>query len=348
MKTAIFFILINVSIIFCFNKIKILRHLSDSLDLSDSLSETIYFPTNIETIPEEKIQPLFLGVDHYSFNDKVLTFLAYFFSENKTLYGNNITFNVQNISKLRMLQDNEITCPKKDDSKKVCVYECNYNYTGSIDKIKITYPGNNKTDYAEYSLSNIKDQEGEIISSGDFFFIKDCTIPNPTKNVINGNIDYNIDNNTEGTVYITDDNKKEEVPITFIKGDDNNYNIKLNLKKDLNKNLNQTTGKLNDKNVSYVFLFKEGESSNSTMDYDYNPTVNKGYGAKKSSNGLSGGAIVAIILPCIAALLAVLGLAFFLGKSSSGAVTASGIPTEKVNMANQTIGISSSTNIVNK
>ena len=347
MKTAIFLILINVSIIFCFNKIKILRHLSDSLYISDSFSESIYLSTDIKTDDsKEKIEPLFLGVDHYSSNGTVLTFLAYFFSENTTLYKNETTFNVQNISRLRMLQENKITCPKKPDSKEVGVYEC--SYIGSIDKIKITYPGNNKTDYAEYSLSNIKDQVGEIISSEAFFFIKDCTIPNPTKNVINGNIDYNIVNNTEGTVYITDDNIKEEVPITFIKGDDNNYNIKLDLKKDLNKNLNQTTGKLNDKNVSYVFLFKEGESSNSTIDYDFNPTVNKGYGAKKSSNGLSGGAIVAIILPCIAALLAVLGLAFFLSKSSSGAVTTAAIPMENINMANQTIGINSSTNVVNK
>ena len=193
MKTAIFSILINVSIIFCFNKIKNLRHLSDSLYISDSLSDSIYFPTDIKTDePEDKIEPLFLGVDHYSSNGSVLTFLAYFFSENTTLYKNEITFNVQNISRLRMLQENIITCPKKPDSKKVCVYEC--SYTGSIDKIKITYPGNNKTDYAEYSLSNIKDQVGEIISSEDFFFIKDCTIPNPTKNIINGNIDYSIDN----------------------------------------------------------------------------------------------------------------------------------------------------------
>ena len=347
MKTAIFLILINVSIIFCFNKIKILRHLSDSLYISDTFSEIIDPSSQLEiNESEEKIEPLFLGVDHYSSNGTVLTFLAYFFSENTTLYKNETTFNVQNISRLRMLQENKITCPKKPDSKKVCVYEC--SYTGSIDKIKITYPGNNKTDYAEYSLSNIKDQVGEIISSEDFFFIKDCTIPNPTKNVINGNIDYNIVNNTEGTVYITEDNTKEEVPITFIKGDDNNYNIKLDLKKDLNKNLNLTTGKLNDKNVSYVFLFKEGESSNSTIDYDSNPTLNKGYGAKKSSNGLSGGAIVAIILPCIAALLAVLGLAFFLGKSSSGAATTAAIPMENINMANQTIGINSSTNVVNK
>ena len=82
------------------------------------------------------------------------------------------------------------------------------------------------------------------------------------------------------------------------------------------------------------------------MKYDYNPSVNKAQYSKKSSSGLSGGAIVAIILPCIAVLLAVLGLVFYLSKSSSGAVAGPAVPME--NLGNNTLGISSSSYVVNK
>ena len=99
--------------------------------------------------------------------------------------------------------------------------------------------------------------------------------------------------------------------------------------------------------MNYILSFKDNSNS-STLDYDYNPSINKAYIPKKSSGGLSAGAIVGIIIPCIAALLAVLGLAFYLGKSSSGAVAKSTIPMENINMGNNTIGISSSTNVVNK
>lgn len=114
----------------------------------------------------------------------------------------------------------------------------------------------------------------------------------------------------------------------------------------MTKNLNNTVGTLNNKNTTYVLLFKQ--DGNTTMNYENNPSLNQAYiPKKKSSSGLSTGAIIAIIIPCIVALLAVVGLAFFLAKSSSGAA-ASTIPLEHSNMTNNTIGVSSSSNVVNK
>lgn len=220
-----------------------------------------------------------------------------------------------------------------------------YEYDGNIDSIKISYPGN-KTEYAEYALKNIKNQTGQIVSSGDIFFITDCLIPDTSKSVIKGKTDYKIDNNTQGVVYVTDGTSKEQIPVTFIKEDENgNYNIILNSKKSLNYNLNNTVGTLNNKNTTFVFLFKK--DSNSTMNYDPSPTLNTTYIPRKRSDGLSTGGILAIIIPCIIVLLAAAGIAAFLGKSSSAAA-ASTIPMEHINMGNNTIGTSYSSNAIVK
>ena len=362
--------LINLIIIFCYNKIvkgnsfedfKNLRYLQttttdllpseySSTDLTPIDNETSYLApsdsTNSTNDDTEEVNPLFIGVDHYNYNDGILSFWAYFFTDNKADYPENIILNVKKKRILRMLQEDSITCLKKDDSGNIGVYNCTYIYNESIDTLTISYPGNNQTDYAKYTLTNIKDQVGQIISSGEFFFIKDCSIPDMSKNVIIGKPENNIDNNAGGVIYITNSTGKEEIPVTFTKEDaSGTYNIKLNLKESFTKNLNNTVGTLNNKNTTYILLFNQ--DGNSTMDYDYNPTKNKAFFPKKSSSGLSAGAIVAIILPCIAALLAVVGLAFFLGKSSSSAA-ASTIPMEQINMGNNTIGISSSSNVVNK
>ena len=316
---------------------------SDSTDLNPTGSSN----STIDDDSEENEEPLFIGVDNYYYDGSLLNFYAYFFIDDTTDYQETVSFSVVTISRiLRILQDDKITCKIIDDSGKIFVYNCTYNYNGSIDSIRISFPGN-KTDYAEYTLRNIKNQTGQIISSGDFFFITDCSIPDTSKSVIKGNTDYSINNNTEGVIYITNSTAKEEIPVTFIKEDGNgNYNLKLNLKNSLTKNLNNTVGKLNNKNATYVLFFKQ--NGNTTMNYKNNPSLNQAYiPKKKSSSGLSTGAIIAIIIPCVVALLAVVGLAFFLAKSSSGAA-ASTIPLEHSNMTNNTIGVSSSSNVVNK
>ena len=385
MKTVLFLNLINFIIIFCYNKIvkdnsfedfKNLRHLqsvvteepiidpdpiiandtdsdnstnvnSNDTDIDDSDSDdtnsndsdsTDLNPTGssnstIDDDSEENEEPLFIGVDNYYYDGSLLNFYAYFFIDDTTDYQETVSFSVVTISRiLRILQDDKITCKIIDDSGKIFVYNCTYNYNGSIDSIRISYPGN---------------KTGQIISSGDFFFITDCSIPDTSKSVIKGNTDYSINNNTEGVIYITNSTAKEEIPVTFIKEDGNgNYNLKLNLKNSLTKSLNNTVGKLNNKNTTYVLLFKQ--DGNTTMNYENNPSLNQAYIPKnKSSSGLSTGGIIAIIIPCVVALLAVVGLAFFLAKSSSGAA-ASTIPLEHSNMTNNTIGVSSSSNVVNK
>ncbi len=377
MKNGLFLNLINLIIIFCYNKIekgnsfedfKNIRHLQEVITEEPNDDPTPIFVNNTDSenstdsdFDDEEYNEdlLFLGVDNYYNDDTTINFHAYFYLDDSTNsdsdsdsdsdYQEYVFFTISIQERiLRMLPEvynDEIICNKIDDSGKVCIYNCTYEYYGNIDSIIISYPGN-KTEYAEYALRNIKNQTGQIISSGDFFFITDCTIPDTSKNVIKGKTDYKIDNNAQGVVYMTNDTTKEEIPVTFIKEDENgNYNIILNLKKGLTKNLNNTVGTLNNKNTTFVFLFKQ--DGNSTMNFENKTTLNKAYIPKKSSGGLSTGGILAIIIPCIIVLLAAAGLAAFLSKSSSGAA-ASTISMENMNIGSNTIGISNSSNVIVK
>jgi hypothetical protein len=309
------------------------------------------------TIPKNSSEPepekLLLGVDNYRFEDYIIYFFAKFLIESRKNFKNEEIFTLNINNNLRFLQNSPInvTCYYEKNISTIYEYHCNRSYNGSIQSIKLNYNGK-KSDYAQYSLDHIQEQKGDIISL-DLINITNCIIDEDNA-IINGNAgNNNIPNNTNSIMYVIIDDSKEDIPTTFIKKNDNgNYDMKLNLKKSLSTDMKNKLGlvEIDGKNKTYILSFKDGDNSN--LNYKYNPSnstsVNKAYIPKKSSGGLSAGGIVAIILPCIAALLAVLGLAFYLGKSSSGAVAKSTIPMENINMGNNTIGISSSTNVVNK
>ena len=291
---------------------------------------------------------LFLGADNYHDNgNNEINFFAKYLIENEQDFKRIIfILIIINENNLRLLEEKTIECINIENKTQIYIYNCSYKYEGNIQSIKVQIP-KNSTDLAKYTCNNLVKQTGSSIPE-EIFVITDCFIADQSKNVIiNGNTDKNISNNKESTLYLEDNGSLEEIPLKFIKKEGNNYDMSLTLKKSLESNLDGKSGIVNidNKNMSYILSFKDNSNS-STLDYDYNPSINKAYIPKKSSGGLSAGAIVGIIIPCIAALLAVLGLAFFLSKSSTGAVSTSTIPME--NMGNNTIGISSSTHVVNK
>ena len=252
-----------------------------------------------------------------------------------------------NENNLRLLEEKTtIECINIENKTQIYIYNCSYKYDGNIQSIKVQIP-KNSTDLAKYTCNNLVNQTGTTIPE-EIFVITDCFIADQSNNVIiNGNTSQNIPDNKESTLYLEENGSLEEIPLTFIKKGGINYDMRLTLKKSLESDLNGKSGIVNidGNNANYILSFKDNSNS-SNLDYDYNPSLNKAYIPKKSSGGLSAGAIVGIIIPCIAALLAVLGLAFFLSKSSTGAVATSTIPME--NMGNNTIGIGSSSHVVNK
>ncbi len=321
-----------------------------------TLSSSIFTPTstspNNATNFESEPEKILLGVDNYKFENHIIFFYAKFLIESRKKFNDIEIFILAiNNNNLRFLQNTPINvaCYYEKNISTIYEYHCNHSYDGNIDSIKVSYDGD-KTDYAVYSLENLQKQTGDKISL-DLIHINDCTIVDEDNAIINGNSeDKSIPNNANSIMYVLIDGSTQNVSTNFIKKDDNgNYDLKLNLKQSLSTDLNNKLGvvEINGENKNYLLSFKDGEKSN--LDYKYdspNNTTNQVFYPKKSSGGLSGGTIVAIILPCIAALLAVLGLAFFLGKSSTGAAAASTIPME--NIGNNTIGVTSSANVVNK
>ena len=375
MKTEIFLVLIIIILIYSNNTIikndpyeinKNFRYLDSNDSDSNSSDPDSNTTTNSSdssedqdsntTPPESQTKALFLGADNYNYNSTIalLFFLAKFLYEENDI-PENITFSVNRKPKtrLRFLIDDDgkrsFICNKDDDKSNkadnIYVYDCACPYNETEETIEISYNGN-QTAYAKYSLDNIEKQIGDIISTKGIIVLKDCFLDDKSQNSINGETTDTIPDNPEAYLFLTEGDEKKEIPLTFTKKASTNYQVTLNTKNDINNDLNNTLGVIKDngQNKSLLLIFKE--DTNSTMKYDYNPSVNKAQYSKKSSSGLSGGAIVAIILPCIAVLLAVLGLVFYLSKSSSGAVAGPAVPME--NLGNNTIGISSSTNVVNK
>ena len=370
---AMFFILINIIITLCSgneasSNITILSNpttfLTTIIKTSQSLTNvpSTDLRTGLKSIPstipknstsnEPEPEKILLGVDNYKFENSTIYFFAKFLIESLEYFKTEEIFTLNINNNLRFLQNSPINviCYYERNISTIYEYHCNHSYNGNIRSIKLSYNGK-MTDYAQYSLDNLENQKGDIIPL-DSIIITNCTIVDEDNAIINGNAgNNNIPNNTNSIMYVLIGDSKEDIPTTFIKKDNNgNYDLKLNLKKDLSSDMNNKQGlvEIDGKNKTYILFFNEDETSK--LNYKYNTkdpsTINKVYNSKKSSSGLSGGAIVAIILPCIAALLAVLGLAFYLGKSSSGAVAGPPIPME--NLGNNTIGISSSSNVVNK
>ena len=303
MKTETFLILINIILIYNSNKIikhdsletyKNFRNLDEPSDgnetsteyndpTSDSTSDSTLDKTSDEpsnsTSDKNSTQTnksLLLIVDNYNYNktNGLLTFLAKFWYEkrgdapdlvNFTIHKNNIT------NSLRFLQNgDQITCKlnesKSNESEHIYVYECSYdNYNETTESFEIVYNGSS-TDYAKYLLANIKNQTGEIASSNGFIIMNNCLIKDPTKNVINGQTNQNITNNTEGHLFLNG-NQPQSIPITLTKENDTNYEIILNTDSDLKEDLSNRMGVINNNgaNKTLLLLFKEG--SNTTIDY---------------------------------------------------------------------------------
>lgn len=156
-----------------------------------------------------------------------------------------------------------------------------------------------------------------------------------TNNIyIEGTIDGAINENNPYLLVVNSDKYNHKVPCHFERiGQTSEYNLTLSPTTKIDADLHEQIGRINDQQ-SVILNF--GSANGSRVVNDFLPG-NK-Y-VKKSSSGISTGGIVAIVIPCIAVLLAVAGLAFILGNKTKPPVQ---------NIENTTIGINSSSEINNK
>ena len=194
------------------------------------------------------------------------------------------------------------------------------------------------TTLAEIMGKNLQNQKDNILSEKGFIVLDECTI---VKNINNTTIICSIDSYTNSSFdnseiklhIIQNNNNTLEVPAKIKKNNDGNVEIQIEPIYSLNTNLNKTLGTIEGGENIYL-VFNENEDSN----LKFSP-YNDVHISKKNSRGLSAGGIVAIILPCIAVLIAITAIIFFLGKKNPASPFG--------NIGNNTIGLNSSSNVVN-
>ena len=254
--------------------------------------------------------------------------------------------------KLRLLDDNteveNITCiniTEKEEGK-VYKYNCNGAFNGSVNKIYLE--NNNIDNNNENSIilgpyfnktQNLKNGKVIQMLSGNNIGMYNCQIKGQDNNIkIEGNTSNLLPNSDNLTLYVvtTNDELKEiNCKSKSLNKDNNYYQLTCDSTSSFQAKLNNTYAKINDSN--YIMLdFKDDDK----VSFNYTQNTNGVHFPKKKSEGLSAGGIVAIVLPCVAALIAVAAVAFLLSKNTTV------VPPPMRNLGNNTIGISSSTNAV--
>ena len=242
---------------------------------------------------------------------------------------------------LRFLEDLQFTCPlDKDKGNNIYSFKCkNEGYNVSelvvdLDTVKVDGQDLEKLSTAELTKDLNKNTEvGDSILDKEIIVMKECSFADSDKNVvIEGKFEKAISENEPKNPYllVIDGDKKQNVPYTYSKNDDKDI-LTLDNKASINANLHGAMGRIND-DKSLILEFADGQGN---PNFNSTEIVRR----KSSSSGLSTGGIVAIVIPCIAVLLAVAGLAFILGNRTKP-------PME--NIENKTIGINSSAAINNK
>jgi hypothetical protein len=243
---------------------------------------------------------------------------------------------------LRFLEDLQFTCPldkDKDKGNNIYTFKCeNKGYNVSelvvdLNTVKIDDKKLEKLSTAELTKDLNKNAEvGDLILDKEIIVMSECSFGDSKNVEIEGKFDKPISENDPKNPYllVTDGDKKEYVPYTYSKNGAKDI-LTLDNKASINTDLNWTMGRIND-NKSLILEFAGGHGN---PNFNSTEIVRR----KSSRSGLSTGGIVAIVIPCIAVLLAVAGLAFIFGNRTKP-------PME--NIENKTIGINSSAAINNK
>ena len=335
---------------------------ADTAQTSNSETETAETsPTTAITIISDGInstellpQKLLIGYDNYNKINDVISFFTYVRYFNT--YVDNIIYILVKINKkLRALdvEDKNISCLKLNQEDEIAKFNCLEKVEGDIENIQVdeVLPKMDKTNLAEKMEDNLQEQKNDIISEKGMIVLDDCTIDKNSNNSITCNIESGTDSlsDSSNTTFhiVQKDGTIKEVP-TKIKND-GKIHIQLEPKDSIDANMNNTLGTINNGKNLYL-IFNEGSESN--IKYSPNPTKtdddiigNKTINSaninrKKSSGGLSTGGIIAIIIPCIIVLIAIVALAMFLGKRNPA--------SQNANLSENTIGINSSSIIGNK
>jgi hypothetical protein len=237
----------------------------------------------------------------------------------------------------------------ENNNNNIYEYDCSKNKEGNnikgnvnliyLDNILIEGNEGQKADTGPLADYTKTLKNGDIIDKLSFdtpeYEMSDCEITNKDKDlIIRGTLPNNFTPNNPSYLYVvTNNNEFKNITCKYesIKNS-NDYKLICNPTSSFQANLDKSFVLNN--NSHLILSFNNTNSGN--VDFSSSKNENRPY--LRRSGGLSAGGIIAIILPCIAALIAVVAVTFLLGKKT--------VPPPMQNLGNNTIGINSSTNAV--
>ena len=302
-------------------------------------------PTTNNTIYTETDRFL-IGFDNYSYsNNSILTFNIYF-----KLYSNHEDILILPLiivpksSRVRALDENRnanctLERSSQDKPDNIDIYKCKASYSGEIQNVKLREEGLNYifSSLANATKNNIERETNIYLNNvKEFKNLSNSEIyqQTPTSFEIRGDGLTGEDSSNNIILITTSNGVRTEIPCSgnlkkYTDQDQEQYSLQCTLNEKLNANLNNNIGlfKNNESKIFEVIFSKE--NLNTTIDnYHYDNYKNQ------KSSGLSTGGIIAITIPCIIVLLAILGLVFYLRSKNPNP------PVQDIAVNNNTIGIS--------
>lgn len=226
-----------------------------------------------------------------------------------------LTAQVASTRNLRFLEDIDFDCSLADTNNNGInnkyTFDCSHAYDKAkdiiidLDTIRIDGEKPESTPGAIYS-KDLNNDISDLLDNKELLVMRNSAITNTNNKIeIQGTIDETIYPNNPYLLVI-DGESKENCTCNYNNLGNRIYTLTLNPKSSFEGNLHEQMGRIND-DQSVILDFSDG-----TGNVNYSPI--DVYRSRKSSSSLSTGAIIAIIIPCVAVLLAIVGLTFMMGK----------------------------------
>ena len=308
------------------------------------INNKVPITTIIEEKKEEKEETsvVFLGCGKLVMKTASFTFIIYFVLVKNSIHAKNIIIIIVIIynSYLRRLENHEAVCTLDEtNTNSIIGYKCNVQApTANIRQIKLednfNFGSDNNmklvgiTPIAKLFMENLQeanDNYGNLLSSENTVYILDNSTlyQNETSHfgiygILNGEKPKTITKNKNLTlmanIEFESENKTKEINCTVTDIKNDNYTLTCEATENLKYYFQSALSVIDDGLLLINFDVYKNEN-NSILDTENDREISNFRFNYNKSKGLNGGTIVAIILPCIVVLAAVIGIIYYLKKT---------------------------------
>ena len=304
--------------------------------------------TTIPQIINSGTSLIVMGFNNFKLSSSNMSFYTHFVPIINNIYSTlmkvNLTINYNEIIRILEEEEKEVECNLKEtNNKDIISYFCETGIKNSnIKQVKISpnfnfvYQNNvtiiGSTTIAKMYMNNLQDiddtynnlQNSTIYIldhsiynkySSNLYNITGIIIQKPKSNLENKKINLMFNLYSESQI-------EAESICTIIKINENNYTLNCELNRNINVDLQSAISFINDEEILLV-----------NFDNGYNSIITNNPSRRyisKNSNGLKPGAIIAIILPLVFALITTIGVAIYMKKEKITNENKTEIGTESI------------------